>query len=125
MNYEQAKAIADVLKAVGNPLRILVLDLLNKREMCVSEICEWLKLEQPTVSRHLAYLKKVGIVREKRVGTKVIYKLALPCILQVFSCTTEVLKGDVEQRQSILNNFLATRRLPKKTQNRQKLKRKR
>lgn len=122
MNYEQAKATAEILKAVGNPHRILILDLLSKKEMCVSEIHESLKLEQPTVSRHLAHLKKIGIVREKRVGTKVIYQLALPCIMQLLPCTTEVLKGDIAWRQGILNNFSITRGLRKKNPNRLKLK---
>ena len=101
MNYEQAKARADILKALAHPIRVLLLDALSRGDRCVNQLNELADVDQSTISRHLAQLKKAGIVTERKVGAKVIHHLACPCMLRAFDCSVEVLKT-VTKRHSIV-----------------------
>ena len=58
MNYEQAKARADILKALAHPIRVLLLDALSRGDRCVNELNELADVDQSTISRHLAQLKQ-------------------------------------------------------------------
>ncbi len=65
------------LKAFADPVRLRLLNLLSDdREVCVCHLHEALELPQPTVSRHLAYLRKGGLVSGRKDGLWVHYKLA-------------------------------------------------
>lgn len=98
MNTAQAKARADLLKALAHPTRVLMLDELSRGDRCVSDLRSLAATSQPTISRHLDKLKKAGIVTERRAGPRVIHHLACPCMLQALSCTVEALKS-VKKRQ--------------------------
>ena len=65
------------LKAFADPVRLRLMNLLSDdREICVCHLHEALELPQPTVSRHLAYLRKAGVVSGRKEGLWVHYKLA-------------------------------------------------
>src|ERR1700761_1136745 len=67
----------ETLKAFADPVRLRLLNLLSEdREICVCHLHEALELPQPTVSRHLAYLRKGGIVSGRKEGLWVHYRLA-------------------------------------------------
>src|SRR4051794_22151909 len=64
------------LKAFADPVRLRLLNLLSgDREICVCHLHEALDLPQPTVSRHLAYLRKTGLAVARKDGLWVHYKL--------------------------------------------------
>lgn len=68
-----------MLKAFADPVRLRLLNLLSRdREICVCHLHEALGLPQPTVSRHLAYLRKHGLVVGRKEGLWVHYRLAKP-----------------------------------------------
>jgi ArsR family transcriptional regulator len=48
--------------------------------------------DQTTVSKHLAVLRAHGIVEDRREGSVVVYRLLTPCIMNFFSCASQVLK---------------------------------
>ena len=98
MNTAQAKARADLLKALAHPTRVLMLDALSRGDCCVNDLRRLATTSQPTISRHLDKLKKAGIVTERRAGKRVIHHLACPCMLQALGCTFEALKS-VRTRQ--------------------------
>lgn len=102
MNYEQAKVRAEILKALSHPIRVLLVEALSKGEQCVSELNKLVAVDQSTISRHLAQLKKVGIIGEKREGAKVIHYLSCPCMLQAIECAVGVLKTESKRRSAIL-----------------------
>ena len=68
------------LKAFADPVRLRLLNLLNgeRDEVCVCHLFEALGIPQPTVSRHLAYLRKHKIVVGRKQGLWVHYRLAKP-----------------------------------------------
>ncbi len=65
-----------VLKVLGDRTRLRILGLLLQGEICVCDIHETLKVPQPKVSRHLAVLRKAGLVETRRQGLWVQYRLA-------------------------------------------------
>jgi ArsR family transcriptional regulator len=69
---------ARLFKACSDPVRLRLLNLLGGREVCVCHLHEALALPQPTVSRHLAYLRKVGLVTPRKEGLWVHYRLSRP-----------------------------------------------
>jgi ArsR family transcriptional regulator len=68
----------DVFKALADKTRLRILGLLSNGEVCVCDIHESLGLPQPKVSRHLAYLKRAGLVADRKAGLWVHYRLATP-----------------------------------------------
>lgn len=69
---------ARLLKAFADPVRLRLLNLLAGREVCVCHLHGALDLPQPTVSRHLAYLRRAGLVVGRKDGLWVHYRLAKP-----------------------------------------------
>ncbi len=63
-------------KALADRTRLRILALLVHGEVCVCEIHDTLRLPQPTASRHLAYLRRAGLVEARREGTWMHYRLA-------------------------------------------------
>jgi ArsR family transcriptional regulator len=68
-------AVAAVCAALADPTRLRILALLSDEEICVCHIHGSLDIPQPTASRHLAYLRRAGLVRGRRDGLWVHYRL--------------------------------------------------
>jgi DNA-binding transcriptional ArsR family regulator len=65
----------DPFNAVAEPKRRQILEALGPAERSVNELVAALGWPQPMVSKHLAVLKKVGLVRERRVGRQRLYRV--------------------------------------------------
>jgi ArsR family transcriptional regulator len=65
-----------IFRAFSDRTRLRILSLLRDGESCVGDLVEVLKLPQPKVSRHLAYLRKAGLVRARESGLWNFYSLA-------------------------------------------------
>ena len=70
------EALTDVYAALADPTRLRILSLLGDGEICVCHIHASLDVPQPTASRHLAYLRKAGLVEARRDGIWMHYHLA-------------------------------------------------
>jgi ArsR family transcriptional regulator len=73
-----AKHVNLMFRAFSDPIRLRILRLLQGDECCVGDLVNVLELPQPTVSRHLAYLKKAGLVTVRKEGLWCHYALARP-----------------------------------------------
>jgi DNA-binding transcriptional ArsR family regulator len=71
----RAPATLDSFNAIAERRRRQVLDLLARGERPVSELVQTLGWPQPQVSKHLGVLKKVGLVSERRVGRRRVYRM--------------------------------------------------
>jgi ArsR family transcriptional regulator len=65
-----------LFKALADSTRLRILGLLLAGEVCVCDIHESLKIPQPKASRHLAYLRRAGLVETRRDGLWIHYRLA-------------------------------------------------
>ncbi len=88
----RVEARATVMKALAHPTRLFIVDQLALGERCVCELTEMVGADVSTVSKHLAVLKKAGVVRDERRGQQVFYRLRVPCILNFFGCVEAVLE---------------------------------
>src|SRR6202011_1723978 len=82
----QAQRMAQIAKALGDPVRLQLVDVLRKHagEVCVCELVPLFDLSQPTVSHHLKVLRDAGIVGSERRGLWAYYYV-LPDALQELS----------------------------------------
>lgn len=81
-----------ILKALANGSRLMIVDRLTRGECSAGELTRLVGSDQTTVSKHLAVLRAHGIVEDRREGSVVIYRLLTPCVMNFFSCATQVLK---------------------------------
>lgn len=80
-----AKA-ADVIKVVGHPDRLRILECLEEGERCVGEIQDVLDLPQAIVSQHLAKLRGWDVVEARRDGIHVYYHIVEPKVSHILDC---------------------------------------
>ena len=65
-----------LFRAFADPTRLRILHLLAPGELCVCDLVDVLRLPQPKISRHLAYLRRAGMVLARREGPWMHYRLA-------------------------------------------------
>lgn len=90
---------AEVARALAHPARLLMLDALAAGELCVCELTELAKLDQSTVSKHLAILKRTGLVADRREKTKTFYRLRVTCLTGFWQCVETVLQENLRAQQ--------------------------
>ena len=106
---EQAKRLyemkAQIIQAVGQPIRLAIIDFLKNGEQCVCDIVEAVGAERSNVSRHLSVLLNAGILECRKDGLKMIYSLQTPCILNFFSCVSDVLRAQLAKNNQVLHGL--------------------
>ena len=71
-------SIEELFKALADRTRLRLINLMGDDEVCVCFFVEVLKLNQPKISRHLAYLRKAGVVAARREGKWMHYRIVEP-----------------------------------------------
>ena len=77
---------AEIIKLLGHPVRLKIVEVLESGEATVSEVQEELELAQAIVSQHLAKLRGAGVVAARREGVHVFYRLTEPKVHQILGC---------------------------------------
>lgn len=78
----------DPFNAVAEPKRRQIIEVMGQHELSVTEIIELLGWPQPMVSKHLGVLKKVGLVRERRVGRQRLYRVDVEQLKPIYDWIT-------------------------------------
>ncbi len=102
ISFQEAEIRAKIIKAMGHPVRLMMIEFLKKEQRSFSDVFDLFKLDKSTVSKHLLVLKEAGIVSSTRSGTDMIYKLEVPCVTDFFSCVTAVIDSNVKKQQICL-----------------------
>jgi ArsR family transcriptional regulator, arsenate/arsenite/antimonite-responsive transcriptional repressor len=93
-----------LFRALADPTRLRLLNLIADREICVCYFVEILRISQPKVSRHLAYLRRAGIVASRREGKWMHYRLLAPkddAAASILHKALKHLKKKVEMRRDV------------------------
>ena len=91
-----------LFRALADPTRLRLLNLIGEQEICVCYFVDVLRTTQPKISRHLAYLRKAGIVAARRDGKWMHYRLLLlkdSHAAQVLRTTLDALRHDKEMQK--------------------------
>lgn len=72
----QIESMERLFQALGDATRLRIMGLLLTGEVCVCDIHDSLKISQPKASRHLAYLRRAGLVAARRQGLWMYYRLS-------------------------------------------------
>lgn len=92
MTHQQAyERKARIIKAMGHPSRLMMIDALAEGEKCVCELQQLVGSDTSTVSKHLSVLRDAGIVTDEKRGLWVYYTLRVPCITNFFGCVEAVM----------------------------------
>jgi ArsR family transcriptional regulator len=94
-------------RAFSDRIRLRILHLLLEGEMCVCDLVDIIKVPQPTASRHLAYLRKAGLVATEKRGLWIYYSLTpaktkfhkrlIGCLAACFEEVTEIRQDKARQ----------------------------
>ncbi len=83
LSVEALSLVAGRFRALGDPSRLRILNLLMQGESSVQELVEATGFEQPNVSRHLSVLRREGIVERRAEGNRALYSIQDPTIVQL------------------------------------------
>jgi DNA-binding transcriptional ArsR family regulator len=85
----------DAFKALSDPTRRQILQLLRDKDMSAGEIAEHFKISKPSISHHLTWLKQAGLVLDERRGQNIIYTLHTTVVEDVIGWMFTILnKGE-------------------------------
>lgn len=89
LEASELERAAEVLKTVAHPMRLQIVDLLDKGEQTVTALCQLLGAQQPYVSQQLNLMKAKGVLSSRRSGNQVYYVLADPRVSKIIQCVRE------------------------------------
>lgn len=91
-----------LFRALADPTRLRLINLMSEQEVCVCYFIEVIGAPQPKISRHLAYLRKAGLVSARRDGKWMHYRLTIPLdryAASIVKSTIQVLRQDKEMQR--------------------------
>ena len=92
MPRQTGESMDALFRALADATRLRLLNLIADREICVCYFVEILRISQPKISRHLAYLRRAGLIESRREGKWMHYRLAMPQDRAAASILRETLK---------------------------------
>ncbi len=98
---ELAIARADILKAIAQPTRLKIIELLRDGEKCVCEIFPAIAEEQSNTSRHLSLMQSSGILQRRKDGIKIMYMLKYPEVLEIVEIVSAILKKEISGKNDL------------------------
>ncbi|MEI6705167.1 MAG: metalloregulator ArsR/SmtB family transcription factor [Deltaproteobacteria bacterium] len=93
---------AEILKALGQPTRLKIIDFLRDGERCVCEIFPAISEEQSNTSRHLNMMVSSGILKRRKEGVKIFYAVKHPEIFEIVDLATLIMTQEINGRHNML-----------------------
>lgn len=75
-----------IVKAMAHPTRLLIMEALMLDQHCVNDLTEMAGCDITTLSKHLAVMKRAGLLACEKRGLNVFYRIACPCFPEFFRC---------------------------------------
>ncbi len=95
MDQKDLMGCVDVFKAIAHPLRLKVIEELQKGERCACEIAALFpESDRTTVSKHLGVMVDKGVLLQERRGVNIYYRLRLGCLPATLACVKNALQGE-------------------------------
>jgi|SRR5665213_1259235 len=104
MTPELTDVVAERFRALGEPMRIRILDALRQGELSVGELVTAMQATQANVSKHLTVLHAIGFVARRKEGTRAYYRVAEPDVFKL----CDLVCGGVRERARRQHRALGT-----------------
>ena len=98
---ELAALRADILKALAQPTRLKIIELLRDGERCVCEIFPAIDEEQSNTSRHLNMMLASGILSRRKEGLKIFYAIKHPEVLEIVDLAARIMIHEITGRHKL------------------------
>jgi DNA-binding transcriptional ArsR family regulator len=89
----------DAFKALSDPTRRQILQLLREHSMSPGEIAEHFQISKPSISHHLNLLKQAGLVLDERQGQHIIYTLHTTVVEDVITWMFQIINKSEDEKQ--------------------------
>ncbi len=96
---------AEILKALAQPTRLKILQLLRNGEKCICEIVPAINGEQSNVSRHISLMQKSNLVTTRKDGVKVMVKVRDPKIFEILDRVGSILKNQMKEQEMLFSKM--------------------
>ncbi len=93
---------SEVLKALAQPTRLKILDLLRKGERCICEIVPAINGEQSNISRHISTMQKSHLITTRKEGVKVMVKVRDPKVFEILDTVGLFLKTQMQEESRVM-----------------------
>ena len=93
---------AEILKALAQPTRLKILELLRQGERCICEIVPAINGEQSNISRHISLMQKSRLIATRKDGVKVMVKVRDPQIFDILDRISMVLKRQMQEQRKLI-----------------------
>jgi len=105
LNHPLRRFKAEFFKALGHPMRIVLLESLRTGEKSVNELQNALGIDQSSVSRQLAILRTRNIVEDRKEGTTVYYRVRDPAVFQLLDIAREIFNNQLIDTHAMLRQL--------------------
>jgi len=96
---------AEILKALAQPTRLKILELLRNGERCICEIVPAINGEQSNISRHISLMQKSNLVTTRKDGVKVMVKVSDPRVFEILDSIALLLKKQIIETGKLVQQF--------------------
>jgi DNA-binding transcriptional ArsR family regulator len=96
---------AEILKALAQPTRLKILELLRNGEKCICEIVPAINGEQSNISRHISLMQKSHLVTTRKDGVKVMVKVRDPKIFEILDRVGSILKNQMKEQEMLFSKM--------------------
>jgi DNA-binding transcriptional ArsR family regulator len=103
MSVEALELVAARFRAMGEPLRLRILQELEQGESNVSALAEKVGSTQPNVSKHLKVLQDAGLLKRRQQGNSAFYAIADPKVFELYDMICSRLRDRLEAQVGALN----------------------
>jgi DNA-binding transcriptional ArsR family regulator len=92
---------AEILKAIAQPTRLKILELLRNGERCICEIVPAINGEQSNISRHISLMQKSHLVATRKDGVRVMVNVRDPKIFEILDKVSAILKNQMQEQERL------------------------
>ena len=106
MSWEALQLVAARFRAMGEPLRLRIMQELEHGELSVSTLAGKIGSTQPNVSKHLKILQDVGLLDRRQQGNSTFYRIADPMVFELCEIVCSRLRERLEAQVGALNRSM-------------------
>jgi len=93
---------SEVLKALAQPTRLKILEMLRNGERCICEIVPAINGEQSNISRHISVMQKSHLITTRKDGVKVMVKVRDPRVFEILDTVGLFLKTQMQEQSRLM-----------------------